>query len=316
MKFLIIGLGNIGLRHIQGLSKLSDDNLEFYIFSKTNNFETKLKKKIDIFKKNCKFQDVKNLADLKDIIFDLTIISTTATDRIKILLDLVNKVNTKYIMIEKPISQSEYELQDLKKLKYKNIFVNFPRRYCNWHKKIKDKLNGNNINKIHRIEILGSKLGLACNTCHFIDLVVFFTIKKPTKVLSNKLSNWYKSKRNNFYDVDGVLEVEFEDKISLKINSMEKKRNLEIKFYDNESNEILFIDYVKGEAKFLDGEIIKGELKYQSESSHKMFRLIQKNDKDLCKLDDAIEPHELLIKEFIKHWNNKFKTNNQKIMIT
>ena len=88
MKFLIIGLGNIGLRHIQGLSKLSDDNLEFYIFSKTNNFETKLKKKIDIFKKNCKFQDVKNLADLKDIIFDLTIISTTATDRIKILFNL------------------------------------------------------------------------------------------------------------------------------------------------------------------------------------------------------------------------------------
>ena len=55
MKFLIIGLGNIGIRHIQGLSKLSDDNLEFYIFSKSNNFETKLKKK-KTFKKNYKFQ--------------------------------------------------------------------------------------------------------------------------------------------------------------------------------------------------------------------------------------------------------------------
>ena len=316
MKFLIVGVGNIGFRHIEGLSKLSDDNLEFYLYDKNSNFKIRFKNQINDLQKKYKFQSVNKLDSLKGKNFELTVISTTTTDRIKILSNLIKKINTKYVIIEKPISQSEYELNNLKKLKSENIFVNFPRRYCDWHRKIKDKLLGYNKNKIYRAEVSGGNIGLACNACHFIDLINFFTTKKPIKISINQLGDWYKSKRIGFYEVDGTLGIEYEDNIFLQINSVKQKKNLEIRIYNAENDQILFVDYINGLAKFSDGEIIRGKLKYQSESTHRMLKLIQKNDKDLCKLDEAIEPHKLMIKEFINHWNKKFNTDEKKIKIT
>ena len=104
--------------------------------------------------------------------------------------------------------------------------------------------------------------------------------------------------------VDELLELNTEDNIFLQINSVKQKKNLEIRIYNTENNQILFVDYINGLAKFSDGEIIRGKLKYQSESTHRMLKLIQKNDTKICaKLEEAIEPHKLMIKEFINHWN-------------
>ena len=36
MNALIIGLGNIGLRHLQGLSNLNNDEINVYLFDKSN----------------------------------------------------------------------------------------------------------------------------------------------------------------------------------------------------------------------------------------------------------------------------------------
>ena len=312
MKFLIIGIGNIGLRHVQALSNLSENNLEFYLFDKNISNEERFNRP----KRNIIFKKIKSLNELTSINFELTIISTTTTDRVKILSNINKSINSKYIIIEKPISQSVYELKDLRKLKSDKIFVNFPRRYCDWHKKIKEKLNKDYISKNFRIEVSGGEIGLACNACHFVDLINFITNKLPYKVIIDKLGNWHKSKRDGFFEVEGSLKIDFEDNITLIIRSLNKKKNLEINFYDSRNNQILSIDYVNGFAKFSDGKIIEGRIKFQSESTHLFFNLIKKNDKNLCKLDKAITLYEPLIDGFIKHWNNKFKNNDNKIMIT
>ncbi len=312
MKFLIIGVGNIGFRHVEALLNLSDNNLEFYLYDKNISFKERFKE----LKINNRFKEINSLNGLSDLNFELTIISTTATDRAKILSNLNKFIKTKYIIIEKPITQSVYELQDLKKLKSDNIFVNFPRRYCNWHKKIKEKLNKDYISKNLRIEVSGSKIGLACNACHFVDLINFITHKQPYKVIIDDLEDWHKSKRDGFFEVEGNLKVNFEANISLLIKSYNKKKNLEINFYDLNDNQILLIDYVNGIAKFCDGKIIEGRIKYQSESTHLFFDLIKKNDQNLCKLDKAITLYKPLINGLIDHWNKKFKRNDKKIMIT
>ena len=38
MKALILGVGNIGFRHAQGLSKLSEKNLEIYLFDVSDKY--------------------------------------------------------------------------------------------------------------------------------------------------------------------------------------------------------------------------------------------------------------------------------------
>ena len=76
------------------------------------------------------------------------------------------------------------------------------------------------------------------------------------------------------------------------------------------------INYDKGSAKFLDGEIINGKLKYQSENTHNLLKLMQNDNKEICSLSNAINSYDILIKELINNWNIKFKTNEKKIMIT
>lgn len=316
MKFLIIGVGNIGLRHIQGLTNLSSNNLEFYLYDTNNIYNERFNNEIKNLKNKHTIKDIKNLKDVSNIFFEISIISTTASNRLEILTKINKLIQTKYILLEKPISQSIYELQDLKKICNKNTFVNFPRRYCAWHKEIKEKLIKKYSNRIFKFKVLGGRIGLACNACHFIDLINFWTNQFPNKILINNLEKWYKSKREGFYEVDGNLEIKFSDNISLLIKSLNKKKTLEIQVFDINNNQILFLDYDSGIAKFEDGDIIKGKMKFQSESSHLLLNLIKKNDENLCSLEKAIKLYEPLIEGLIHHWNKEFNKKDNKIMIT
>ena len=141
MKFLIVGVGNIGLRHLQGLTNLPDNQIEFYLLDKDYSYKKRFKKEIKEINQNYSLKENINIDELEKIKFELVIISTTASDRSKILFEILNKINTKYILIEKPICQSVKELEELRKITKKKIFVNFPRRYCDWHKNIKNKLD-------------------------------------------------------------------------------------------------------------------------------------------------------------------------------
>lgn len=316
MKFLIIGIGNIGLRHVQGLTKLLNNNLEFFLFDHDTLYKTRFNKEIKKIKENYTLNQISSLEDLKNIDFELTIIATTATNRSKILSYVLGLINTKFILIEKPICQSEYELQDLKKISNRNIFVNFPRRYCEWHKKIKNKILSRQFNKIIKVKISGGYIGLACNACHFIDLLNFWTNKHPSKIYTDELDEWYESKRSGFYEIEGKLKINYGDDLLLELNSYKYKKNLEIEVYDYENKMILYIDYHEGYAKFSDGEIIHGKLNFQSENTHNLLKLMQDKDKEICSLDNAINSYEILIKELIIHWNLKFKRSDRKIMIT
>ena len=109
------------------------------------------------------------------------------------------------------------------------------------------------------------------------------------------------------------MKIYFDSDLFLELNSYNYKKNIEVNVYDNENKIILSINYDKGSAKFLDGEIINGKLKYQSENTHNLLKLIQGNNNEICSLNSAINSYDILIKELISNWNNKFKTNEKKL---
>ena len=115
MKFLIIGIGNVGLRHIQGLTNLSEKNLEFYLLDKNDFYKTRFDQEIKELKKYHILNQINKIDEIKNIEFELTIISTTATNRTELLSTVIKEIKTKFILIEKPICQSESELENLKK---------------------------------------------------------------------------------------------------------------------------------------------------------------------------------------------------------
>ena len=81
---MIIGIGNIGLRHIQGLAKVEKSN--FYLYDKDRTYIDKFKNEFDIIEKsNTIFflKSLKNISIRKKI--NLIIISTTTNGRVSIL---------------------------------------------------------------------------------------------------------------------------------------------------------------------------------------------------------------------------------------
>lgn len=315
MNFLIIGMGNIGMRHIQGLSKLKYENINFYINDLNSEYKIRFKDEIDTLKKKFKFFEINNFEDLKDTYFDLIIVSTTATNRVEILENILSKLISKYIIIEKPICQSLSELNNLRKLDNNKIYVNFPSRYCDWYKKIKNKIIEIAKNNYLTITMSGGNIGLACNASHYIDLVYFWTNELPIKVDTSNLGMWHESKRKGFYDLYGNLKIHFKNHI-LELISYENSQEWIIQIFNSNKKFIASIDISRGIADFYDYEKIEGEIKLQSDSTNILYQQIVSNDLNICKLNIAIEEYELLLKALITNWNNHKNENIHKIMIT
>jgi len=318
MKSLVVGLGNIGLRHIQGLSKLDEKNINIYLFDISKQYLSRFKNEINDLKKKVNFFFISgDFESIKNINFDITIISTTADMRVKSLLLILNKINTKLILLEKPICHSINDLNLLQNISSKKIFINFPRRYCDWHIKIKNKIQKDYPHEILNVLITGKNLGIACNISHYVDLINMWTKCYPLSVNNSYLGNWKNSKRKGFYEVEGSIQIFFQNNHKLELFSDNKYDELKISIYNKSNKKICTINDNKGYAKFEDEETIYGKIKFQSESTNKLYIILTKEKKhDICNLDLAIKCYDKILNSLIDHWNKKNNSNVEQIMIT
>ena len=317
MKSLIIGFGNIGLRHAQGLSKIDEKNIDIYVLENSKRYVSRFEKDIGDLKKKINLIFIKDLDKVKNTNFDLTIISTYADIRVKSLLKTINKINSNLILLEKPICNSIEDLNLLKNIASRKIFVNFPRRYCDWHLKIKNKIQKDYSHQTLNVLLNQNNLGIACNISHYVDLMNMWTNCIPVSVNNSYLSNWKNSKRNGFYELDGKIQVFFQKDHKLELISNDKYNGFKINILDKLNKEICSIDYIKGFAKFSDGEIITGKYKLQSEMTGKLYKiLIKESQNDICNLDLAVKSYEKILRSLIEYWNKKNNSNEKQIMIT
>ena len=314
MNFLVIGIGNIGLRHIQGLSKIKKIN--FYLLDKFNSFQKKYEDELIEIKK---YNNVYYLENFRKIITDeikynLIIISTTAEKRVSLLQKLRKLYPRTKILIEKPICQSISELNKLKLMK-KNTYINYPIRYNPWFSLIKKEFLKNFKGNNFILNIKYPNLNLACNACHYIDIFNFLTNLTPKKIVLHK-ERWKKTKRRGFYGMDGIIEIDFGNNNKLIINSLNTESNEKIKIIGILPNSKFDINYHTGVSSFNKSKKIYGKILKQSKCSHIMYENIQ-NDTDLITdLKKGIITYELLLKELIKSWNKNFNQNKKKIQIT
>ena len=105
---LIIGIGNIGSRHLESLVKSS--KCKIFVFDSSKKQINKIKKKY-----RNKLYYLKNLEDIKEEIF-LVIISTNADIRHKILYKVLERMNVKNVLLEKIVFQKLSYFQNFKKI--------------------------------------------------------------------------------------------------------------------------------------------------------------------------------------------------------
>lgn len=299
-KILIIGFGNIGVNHLNGIFKYKS-KVEIFIYDKkyiqSHNFEN-INKNINI------------LNSLKiNKHFDLVIISTNSEERFKVFLELVKYNTVRNIIFEKFVYYKKYQFEKtLKILEKKNInaWVNCLRREISIFKNIKKK-----ISKKFELIYQNSNWGLGCNSIHFLDLFGFFIGREKISLLTSELNKRiYKSKRKGYVEFKG--KVVFKSKNStlvLEDNKKYKDKIFKIKtknriFLFNNKENILIEKNKK--------KIVKKYKCFEPKVSNVTYNIIKKISQNkkiyLTNLNESFYYHKILIELFSDHIRrNKLK---------
>lgn len=206
-RILLVGCGNIGSRHLQGLLKFSEPLIIDIVEpnDESKNLAIARLDEISYEKAKHKLFWYRSIDEIKNK-SNLTIIATTAVGRV----DLINKLlemNNKRFLVEKIVCQSKTEydmLLDKMKLYDAKGWVNTPRRYFPSYQKIKGQINNTEV--IHLSINAGNK-GLGTTAIHLIDLFSWFTedygINMDGKYLFDKL---FSNKRgDNLIEFAGTI---------------------------------------------------------------------------------------------------------------
>ena len=104
---LLVGCGNIGSRHLQGLAQ-SNININITICEPNKNSISIAKNRFNEMPTNSKVKSLNYLKSINELNenYDLAIIATTSKKRRNFIRDLLNKINIKYFIIEKIAFQS------------------------------------------------------------------------------------------------------------------------------------------------------------------------------------------------------------------
>ena len=294
--FIIIGGGNLGFRYAQGIMKL---NKEFYLTIVDNNpSRLEFLKNTFAEENNSSFLNLEFLTEVcEKRNFDLAIVSTNSDVRFKIFNKYNNNHNIKYWILEKVLTPSLKELSLFPK--NNNIWINTFLRRLKLFSNIKDKISNDNV----LIEVTGGNWGLACNAIHYIDLISWLFNKMPTSVNNDNLKkNWFPSKREGFFEINGVLLVNYPENIILKIKSDNSNDELKIVLKDK-SNTYTY-NLISG--IYQVNKITKDSIPipYQSDmTSDVINEIIETNNSSLTPINESIQMHKLFIKTMKNHWD-------------
>jgi hypothetical protein len=203
---LIVGAGQLGSRHLQGLvqSELALNVTVVDPFAESLDIARIRADEVVFGNQETNIQYLREVE--KDTIFDIGIIATTANVRFEVFQNLISKCSVKNIIFEKVLFQKESEYEAVEKILVSNdmnAWVNCPRRVFPAYKSLKSLLENETC---FELIVKGNNWGLACNGIHFVDLFSYLTGNRDYQ-LDNSLLNEsvIESKRSGFFEVNGTL---------------------------------------------------------------------------------------------------------------
>lgn len=206
-KVILIGAGNIGSRHLQGLAKVKQ-SLDITIvdpFLQSLDLAKQRFEQIPGFQKH----KVRFLEKLEGSYFDAAIIATNSNTRRKVTEELLKKAEVKNIIFEKLLFQQKEDYDFISKLlKRDNIpaWVNCSMRVTPFYRNLKKKFENKKIIYL----LTGTKFGIATQAIHFIDHMVFLTDSFDFEIDTSSLDREIlDSKRKGFLELTGTLKINF-----------------------------------------------------------------------------------------------------------
>lgn len=308
---LIIGAGELGSRHLQGIIK-SQYDLDVYCVDPSENSLAKAKSRSEeiLHTHNLKF--LKNYNDIPQEIF-LCIVATSANIREYVVKDLLKTLQIENLVLEKVLYQSiksfENIDQEIEKLLIKpKIWVNHPRRMFPIYQKIKTLAK--NFGKLIEFNLIGSNWGLACNSLHYLDLIEFLAESEINIIDSESINNSIiDSKRSGFIEFSGKIKGELKNGVRYEINDVPNIPSTSISLILSFEKCVIFIQETPIQiCKIIHNNKINEDLEfitgYQSSLSTEIIdNLISGKELMLTRYNSAINTHKLFIESLLNKYN-------------
>lgn len=221
-KIIIIGLGNLGKRHLQSVSMFNSE-CDIFCFDK----DKYMLDSVPVFCKENSIQ-IKNIQLIHEIskieaLIDsmtIVIIATTANKREYLLSKVISK-KPLAIIAEKPLTQSLNSYRDIAELsaKYNTpVYINYIAHMQPVYQRIYNELKNTNEFVIYTNL---PKWGIACVGIHRFELFTWLFNVKKCKIVSSSVKSVYEQKRKGFYDIAGNVIVQTDDGNICVVNNTE-----------------------------------------------------------------------------------------------
>lgn len=301
----IIGLGGIGIRHFQSLTK-SGDAIHFFLTDKNPD----LQKDVTEWERDFPFHQFTWISlDSLDIPFepDLLIVATSSGPRFAILDNLILKgVSPRFVLLEKFLftDENEYKLYGSSSWASRT-YVNTPRRLYETYQVVKSRLA--NTESPITMNVFGNNWGIGCNSIHFLDVFSFLgDIKEIDGVDDSLAAGWIQSKRLGYIEFTGLITLKANNnQISLQDFTSEGPVWVLVALHTPN----WYIEVRESERKVVIRNIKSGEvetfdfkMKYQSELTLSVFeKLMNGQSCNLPSFEHSAYLHLCLLKMYKNH---------------
>lgn len=311
---LLIGAGQLGSRHLQGLAKIDIPVCLGIVEPNPENLERARSR----YKEIPENQNIKsiyfwnNISDINFNSIDLAIIATNADIRHVVTEQLIKSKETRNLLFEKVLFQSPSIIDQQSSLLEQhniNAWINCPRRMYPVYQSIKEKIK--NEQKI-RLSIQGGSWGLACNSIHFIDLFSFLTDSYNISEAKTQLDDRIiQSKRPGFIELTGQLQFVTNNKdCTLFIESLADSELPLVINLTSENFRFIILEYEKTIITFSKENNWKEmrqeiTIPFQSELTSIIAKdILTKNDVKVTSFKESAFLHKTMLSSFINHLNH------------
>src|SRR3989338_3163562 len=205
-KLLIVGCGELGSRHLQAIAALPDISEIHVVDARQESLalgQARLKEISDLNQKIEFYWHTK--LDEHAVGGDLCIVATQAKGRCALVKEIAEKLGYKNFLIEKIVSQSVQEYEDLMEFCGQGnieVWVNCKTRAYGVHQYIKSKLDPKDPLIFTRV---GGNLGLATNGVHTADLFSFYDDGSRIQSVAARIDETVHTTKRGQYDLSGAL---------------------------------------------------------------------------------------------------------------
>ncbi|GAB1448390.1 hypothetical protein MASR2M44_13990 [Bacteroidota bacterium] len=324
MNCAIVGAGQLGSRHLQGLLTFNQAFLEIFILDTSKESLLVAQQRANEIKHAHKLYFISSMQELPKQL-EFVVVATNSMVRLTVMERLCQQATIKNLILEKvlfPDIEQYAKALNLVRENQVSCWVNHPRRMYEAYQKLKTFFD---FDKTYSFQLVGASWGLACNGLHFIDLFEFLTNSKLSAI-SNALLDGQpiESKRSGYFEFEGTLTGTLNDKHNFSITSL-KNHNVIAPTISIMTDELRVLIqesatpkvYIFRNEKNFTIEEFPFQVHFQSQLSGKLLeQILSSGTCDLPTFEHASSTHQIFIESILRRWNEVTKTKNVLLPIT